>query len=98
MKKIYFIGINGIGMSGLAKIMKLKGYDVHGADLSRNYVTEELESLGIKIYSEHLAQNVLEADLVVASSAIKLDNPEINKAKELGIKIIKRGELLALLM
>ncbi|MGL5001065.1 MAG: UDP-N-acetylmuramate--L-alanine ligase [Cetobacterium sp.] len=98
MKKIYFIGINGIGMSGLAKIMKLKGYDVHGADLSRNYVTEELESLGIKIYSEHLAQNVLDADLVVASSAIKSNNPEIDKAKELGIKIIKRGELLALLM
>ncbi|MGL5087966.1 MAG: UDP-N-acetylmuramate--L-alanine ligase [Cetobacterium sp.] len=98
MEKIYFIGINGIGMSGLAKIMKLKGYNVYGADLSRNYVTEELESLGIKIYSEHLAQNVSGVDLVVASSAIKSDNPEISKAKELGIKIIKRGELLSILM
>ncbi|MGL5760467.1 MAG: UDP-N-acetylmuramate--L-alanine ligase, partial [Cetobacterium sp.] len=98
MDKIYFIGINGIGMSGLAKIMKLKGYDVCGADLSRNYVTEELESLGVKVFGEHNAENILGADLIVASSAIKQDNPEISKAKELGIKIIKRGELLALLM
>ncbi|MGL5542639.1 MAG: Mur ligase domain-containing protein, partial [Fusobacteriaceae bacterium] len=51
MKKIFFIGISGIGMSGLAKIMKMKGYQVAGSDLSRNYVTEELESLGIKVYS-----------------------------------------------
>jgi UDP-N-acetylmuramate--alanine ligase len=49
MKKIYFIGINGIGMSGLAKIMKNKGYEVAGTDLSRTYVTEELESLNIKV-------------------------------------------------
>lgn len=98
MNKIYFIGINGIGMSGLAKIMKLKGYDVCGADLSRNYVTEELESLGVKVFGEHNAENILGADLIVASSAIKQDNPEIIKAKDLGIKIIKRGELLALLM
>ena len=98
MEKIYFIGINGIGMSGLAKIMKLKGYDVVGADLSRNYVTEELESLGIKVFGEHLAENVIGADLVVASSAIKSENSEIKKALELGIKIIKRGELLSILM
>ena len=98
MNKIYFIGINGIGMSGLAKIMKLKGYEVSGADLSRNYVTEELESLGIKVYGEHVAKNVEGVDLVVASSAIKQENPEIQRAKELGIKIIKRGELLSLLM
>ena len=98
MNKIYFIGINGIGMSGLAKIMKLKGYEVSGADLSRNYVTEELESLGIKVYGEHVAKNVEEVDLVVASSAIKQENPEIQRAKELGIKIIKRGELLSVLM
>ncbi|MGL4970615.1 MAG: UDP-N-acetylmuramate--L-alanine ligase [Cetobacterium sp.] len=98
MEKIYFVGINGIGMSGLAKIMKLKGYDVVGADLSRNYVTEELEGLGIKVFPEHLENNVIGANLVVASSAIKSENPEIKKALELGIKIIKRGELLSVLM
>ncbi|MCJ8342382.1 MAG: UDP-N-acetylmuramate--L-alanine ligase [Cetobacterium sp.] len=98
MKNIYFIGINGIGMSGLAKIMKCKGFEVSGGDLSRNYVTEELESLGIKVYPEHRGENVVGMDLVVASSAIKPGNPELEKAKELGIKVIKRGELLALLM
>lgn len=98
MKSIYFIGINGIGMSGLAKIMNLKGYEVKGADLSRNYVTEELERLGITVYNEHKGENVDGVDLIVASSAIKEDNPELKRAKELGIRIIKRGELLALLM
>lgn len=98
MKKIYFIGINGIGMSGLAKIMKQKNYDVLGADLSRNYVTEELESLGIKVLNEHKGENIEGVDLVVASSAIKESNPELLRAKELGIKVIKRGELLSLLM
>lgn len=98
MEKIYFIGINGIGMSGLAKIMKLKNYDVSGADISRNYVTEELEKLGIKVYSEHDGENIKDTDLIIASSAIKEDNPELMMAKKLNKKIIKRGELLALLM
>lgn len=98
MKNIYFIGINGIGMSGLAKIMRLKGYNVFGADLTRNYTSEALEEIGVKIYSKHSGENLKNIDLVVVSSAIKEDNPEIIKAKELGIKIIKRGELLAFLM
>ena len=98
MKKIYFIGINGIGMSGLAKIMKNKGYDVAGTDLSRTYVTEELESLNIKVNSKHEEKNVEGFDLVVVSSAIKESNPEYKYALDNGIKIIKRGELLALLL
>ncbi|MGL4567659.1 MAG: UDP-N-acetylmuramate--L-alanine ligase [Fusobacteriaceae bacterium] len=98
MKKIFFIGISGIGMSGLAKIMKMKGYQVAGSDLSRNYVTEELESLGIKVYSEHMAENVCGYDTVIASSAIKKDNPEYKYAVEKCVKIIKRGELLAQLL
>lgn len=98
MGKIYFVGINGIGMSGLAKIMRLKGYEVSGADLSRNYVTEELENLGIKVYDKHTGENVIGVELVVISSAIKDSNPELKKAKELGIKVVKRGELLSILM
>ncbi len=100
MKSIYFIGINGIGMSGLAKIMKIKGFEVNGADLSRSYITEELESLGIKVYGEHKAENIIHsnADTIIASSAIKLNNPEYAYAAEKGIKIIKRGELLAELL
>lgn len=98
MKKIYFIGISGIGMSGLAKIMHEQGYEVSGADLKRGYATEELESLGIKVHIGHDEKNVEGIDLVVRSSAIKEGNPEYAKALRDGIEVIKRGELLALLM
>lgn len=98
MEKIFFIGINGIGMSGLAKIMKMKGYQVAGSDLNRNYVTEELENLGIKVYPKHQAENVKEFDTIIASSAIKKENPEYKYALENGMKIVKRGELLAQLL
>ena len=95
MEKIYFIGINGIGMSGLAKIMKCKGYDVKGADICTNYVTEELLSMGITVYDE---ENVKGADYVIASTAIKETNPELSYVKSHGIKLLKRGELLAKLL
>ena len=98
MEKIYFIGINGIGMSGLAKIMKCKGYDVKGADIAKNYVTEELLSMGITVYDEHNEENVKDVDFVVASTAIKETNPEYSYAKNNDIKILKRGELLANLL
>ena len=98
MEKIYFIGINGIGMSGLAKIMKCKGYEVKGADICTNYVTEELLSMGITVYNEHDEENVKEADYVIASTAIKETNPEYSYAKNKGITILKRGELLAKLL
>ncbi|MDR1832958.1 MAG: UDP-N-acetylmuramate--L-alanine ligase [Fusobacteriaceae bacterium] len=98
MKKIYFIGINGIGMSGLAKIMKTKRYSVKGSDLTRSYVTDEMESMGIRIYGAHVGSQVKGSDMVIASSAIKYDNPEYAYAREQGIRIMKRGELLAMLL
>ncbi|EFS21995.1 UDP-N-acetylmuramate--L-alanine ligase [Fusobacterium gonidiaformans 3-1-5R] len=98
MEKIYFVGINGIGMSGLAKIMKCQGYDVVGADLARNYVTEELESLGITVYPEHKACQMQGRDSLIASSAIHSDNPEFQYAKQHNIPLMKRGELLATLL
>ena len=98
MEKIYFIGINGIGMSGLAKIMKCKGYDVKGADICTNYVIEELLSMGITVYNEHDEENVKGADYVIASTAIKETNPEYFYAKNNGITMLKRGELLAKLL
>lgn len=98
MEKIYFVGINGIGMSGLAKIMKCQGYDVVGADLTRNYVTEELENLGITVYPEHKACQMEDRDSLIASSAIHSDNPEFQYAKEHNIPLMKRGELLASLL
>lgn len=98
MEKIYFIGINGIGMSGLAKIMKCKGYEVRGADICRNYVTEELLSMGIEVFDVHDAENVKGVDFVVASTAIGEKNPEYVYSKANDIKILKRGELLAILL
>lgn len=98
MKKIYFIGINGIGMSGLASIMAEKGYSVSGADINKSSRTEYLSKIGVKIFDEHKEENVEGMDLVVRSSAIKENNPEYRKAKIEGIKVIKRGELLAFLM
>ncbi len=98
MEKIYFIGINGIGMSGLAKIMKCKGYEVRGADICRNYVTDELLSMGIEVFDEHNEENVKGVDFVVASTAIGEKNPEYKYSKENDIKILKRGELLAKLL
>lgn len=98
MEKIFFVGINGIGMSGLAKIMKCKGYKVSGSDICRNYVTEELISLGIEVFDEHNPKNVENFDYIIASSAIKKENPEICYANNNDIKILKRGELLAKLL
>lgn len=98
MERVYFIGISGIGMSGLAKILKQKGKTVSGSDISRNYVTEELDSLGIKVYDTQVEENIKDVDTVVISTAIKIENLELKRAKELGLKIIKRGELLAELM
>ena len=95
MEKIFFIGINGIGMSGLAKIMAKNGYCVSGSDQAKKDVSKELESLGVKIYYEHDAKNIKGIDLVVRSSAIKKTNPEYIYAVENGIEMIKRGQLLA---
>lgn len=87
-------------MSGLAKIMKCKGYEVEGSDLSRSYVTDELESIGIAVHNEHSEKNLegKNFDMIIASSAIKKENPEYICALENGIKVVKRGELLAMLL
>ena len=98
MKKIFFIGINGIGMSGLAKIMAKKGYEVYGSDLKVGPKIEEFKAMGITAYAEHKAEHVEGMDSVIRSSAIKESNPEYKRALELGLHIIKRGELLAQLM
>jgi len=98
MKKIFFIGINGIGMSGLAKIMAKKGYEVYGSDLKVGPKIEEFKAMGITAYAEHKEEHVEGMDSVIRSSAIQESNPEYKRALELGLHIIKRGELLAQLM
>jgi len=99
MKEYYhFIGIGGIGMSGVAHLLLKAGFSVSGSDLKENRVTKELKRLGAKIYTGHNAENISGQSAVVYSSAIREDNPELLKAKNLGIPLLKRAEALALLM
>ncbi|MCC2646600.1 MAG: murC [Rickettsiaceae bacterium] len=95
---IHFVGIGGIGMSGIAEILHLMGYMVQGSDLSDNYNTKRLKEYGVKIFNSHIAENVNNVEYVVTSTAIKADNPEVIEAKKLGIPVIKRSEMLAELM
>lgn len=91
----YFIAIGGIGMSGLAKYLVEDGFEVLGSDIKANRNTTELEKLGAKIFIGHDQNNLPDNCIVVASTAIKEDNPELIKAKELGLEILHRSDLLA---
>ncbi len=95
VKNVHFIGIGGIGMSGIAEILLSQGFKITGSDLTKTEVTDRLESLGVKIYEGHSAENLTEADVVVYSSAVTLDNPEVKAAIERKIPVIKRSEMLA---
>jgi len=95
IKNVHFVGIGGIGMSGIAEILLSQGFSITGSDLNKTEVTERLESLGIKIYEGHSPENLKEADVVVYSSAVNLDNPEVKAAVERKIPVIKRSEMLA---
>ncbi|HNW39246.1 MAG TPA: UDP-N-acetylmuramate--L-alanine ligase [Candidatus Omnitrophota bacterium] len=99
MKKYYhFIGIGGIGMSGIAHLMLKSGFRVSGSDLNGNRITQQLASQGAKIFLGHSAQNISDQDAVVYSSAIAKDNPEVVQARVLGIPLVKRAQALAQLM
>ena len=97
-KVIHCIGIGGIGVSALAKILVSRGYTVTGSDMKESEMTDELEKLGIKVYVGHRAENVEGADLIIYSAAIAPENPEIKRANELGIELASRAELLGTLM
>ena len=92
---IHFMGIGGIGMSGLAQIMKNTGFTIQGSDLNNNRNTDRLRKLGIKIYIGHSKQNIKNATMVVLSSAIKNNNKELIASKNKKLPIFKRGEMLA---
>ena len=98
VRQIHFVGIGGIGMSGLAEIVHAIGFDASGSDLKPNSTTRRLETLGVTIHIGHRASNVTGSDVVVYSSAIKPDNPELVEAFTNGIPVIARAELLAELM
>jgi UDP-N-acetylmuramate--alanine ligase len=97
-QKLHFVGIGGIGMSGIAELLINLGYQVSGSDLRLSPVTERLAALGGKIFPGHSAKNVEGADVVVISSAVHSDNAEVIEAKRLQIPVIPRAEMLAELM
>ena len=98
IKKIHFVGIGGIGMSGIAEVLINMGYTVTGSDLDRSKTVERLETFGAEVFINHSADNVGNADVVVVSSAVREDNPEVIAARYRKIPVIRRAEMLAELM
>jgi UDP-N-acetylmuramate--alanine ligase len=97
-RRIHFVGVGGIGMSGIAELLANLGYDVTGSDAKRSDVTERLERLGVRVWAGHEASHVGAADVVVTSSAIRPDNPEVAEARRRHVPVIPRAEMLAELM
>jgi UDP-N-acetylmuramate--alanine ligase len=97
-QRIHFIGIGGIGMSGIAEILLTMGYSVSGSDLKRSAVTDRLLGMGARIFEGHVASNASASDVVVTSSAVAKNNPEVLEARERKIPVIQRAEMLAELM
>jgi UDP-N-acetylmuramate--alanine ligase len=98
IQRIHFVGIGGIGMSGIAEVLLNLGYKVSGSDLKSSPVTQRLAGLGATIFEGHRVENVSHAEVVVTSSAISAENPEVARAHELHIPVIQRAEMLAELM
>jgi UDP-N-acetylmuramate--alanine ligase len=95
IKKVHFVGIGGIGMSGIAEILLSRGFEISGSDRSSSDITKRLSEIGIKVYEGHSADNLKDVDVLVYSSAVNTDNPEVVAAIERKIPIIKRSEMLA---
>jgi len=97
-QRIHMVGIGGIGMSGIAEVLLTLGYSVSGSDTKPSAITERLQSLGATIFDEHRAENVVDAHVVVISSAVSAVNPEVTEAHKRKIPVIPRAEMLAELM
>ncbi len=98
IQRIHFVGIGGIGMSGIAEVLLNLGYKISGSDLKASAVTQRLAGLGATVFEGHAAANTTGADVIVTSSAISTDNPEVAEARRLHIPVIQRAEMLAELM
>lgn len=98
VKRIHFVGIGGIGMSGIAEVLVNLGYQVSGSDVQPSETTSRLQKLGAKIVIGHAAENIGHADVVVTSTAVRRDNPEVVEAHERNIPVIPRAEMLAELL
>ena len=98
LKRIHFVGIGGIGMSGIAEVLINLGFKVSGSDLKASAITHRLAGLGAITFEGHRAENIAGAEVVVTSSAISRENPEVAEAHRLHIPVIQRAEMLAELM
>jgi UDP-N-acetylmuramate--alanine ligase len=98
IKHYHFIGVGGIGMSGLAELLLRQGFPVSGSDLAAGPITRRLEDLGLKLFQGHRAENLGPADVVVHTTAVKEDNPELVAARARGLTVLRRGQMLAQLM
>jgi UDP-N-acetylmuramate--alanine ligase len=98
IQRIHFVGIGGIGMSGIAEVLLTLGYRVSGSDLRSSATTERLTKLGAQVFAGHVESNVHGAEVVVTSSAISRENPEVAEARRLHLPVIQRAEMLAELM
>lgn len=98
IKRLHFVGIGGIGMSGIAELLLRMGYEVSGSDIKRTHITERLERLGARIWYGHSEEHILKADIVVYSNAIPPSNPELKEASRRKLPIIPRAEMLGEIM
>nr|WP_302473937.1 UDP-N-acetylmuramate--L-alanine ligase [Legionella sp. PL877] len=98
VEQIHFVGIGGVGMCGIAEVLHNQGYRITGSDLGENRAVQRLQSLGIKVHVGHRIENIIGADVVVRSTAVSADNPEIIAAQEQSIPVIPRAAMLAELM
>ena len=94
IRRIHFVGIGGAGMSGIAEVLKNQGYDVSGSDIRDSAVTARLRAMDVDVYIGHRAENTDLADVVVVSSAVAGDNPEVVSARERRVPIVPRAEML----
>ncbi|WP_396588782.1 UDP-N-acetylmuramate--L-alanine ligase [Bermanella sp. R86510] len=98
IRRIHFIGIGGVGMCGIAEVLRNQGYEISGSDLRQSAATDRLTNLGALIFLGHQEENVKDADVVVVSTAINTENPEVKYAMENRVPIVRRAEMLAELM
>ncbi|MEO9586640.1 MAG: Mur ligase domain-containing protein, partial [Marinobacter sp.] len=98
IRNIHFVGIGGAGMSGIAEVLKNQGYDVSGSDIRESAVTDRLTGMGVEVFIGHREENSASADVVVVSSAVTGDNPEVSAARSRRVPIVPRAEMLAEIM
>ena len=98
IRRIHFVGIGGVGMCGIAEVLLNQGYQISGSDIRESAVTERLRRMGAEIFIGHAEDNITAANVVVTSTAVNEDNPEVSAARERRIPIVRRAEMLAELM